>query len=348
MERATAETIGIKALSRDDIRSLLGEELGLPKFRANQVIQWIYGKGINSYDEMTNLPLALRAQLAEALPLYAPEIRRRQVSADGTRKYLVGFADGAAVETVGIPSKNRLTVCVSTQAGCPLRCDFCATGRNGYVRSLGVGEIVDQVRVVSNDFGQRVSSVVLMGQGEPFLNYDAVLEAMRILNSKDGFEIGARHITVSTAGILPQIRRFAAEPEQFTLAVSLHSAVQATRDQIMPGVKNYPLDRLHDSVASYAESTGRRPTFEYALTSGINDSNSELNALVDFCRNTLCHVNLIMLNEVPGSRYRPVTPERAAEFERALNNVGIEATLRKSRGTDIDAACGQLKQKARA
>lgn len=348
MERATAETIGIKALSRDDIRSLLGEELGLPKFRANQVIQWIYGKGVNSYDEMTNLPLALRAQLAEALPLYAPGIRRRQVSADGTRKYLVGFADGAAVETVGIPSKNRLTVCVSTQAGCPLRCDFCATGRNGYVRSLGVGEIVDQVRVVSNDFGQRVSSVVLMGQGEPFLNYDAVLEAMRILNSKDGFEIGARHITVSTAGILPQIRRFAAEPEQFTLAVSLHSAVQATRDQIMPGVKNYPLDRLHDSVASYAESTGRRPTFEYALMSGINDSNSELNALVDFCRNTLCHVNLIMLNEVPGSRYRPVTPERAAEFERALNNVGIEATLRKSRGTDIDAACGQLKQKARA
>lgn len=346
MERATVETIGIKALSRDEIRSLLADEFGLPKFRANQIIQWIYNKGVNSYDEMTNLPLALRAQLAEALPLYAPEVTRRQVSSDGTRKYLVRFSDGASVEAVGIPSKNRLTVCISTQAGCPLRCDFCATGRNGYVRSLGIGEIVDQVRVVANDFGQRVSSVVLMGQGEPFLNYDAVIEAMCILNSKDGFEIGARHITVSTAGILPQIRRFASEPEQFTLAISLHSAVQDTRDKIMPGVRNYPLDRLRDSVASYAENTGRRPTFEYALMAGVNDSNAELDALVNFCRRTLCHVNLIMLNEVPGSRYRPTTPERAAEFEKALTNAGVETSIRKSRGTDIDAACGQLKQKA--
>lgn len=345
MERATVETIGIKALSRDEIRTLATEELGLPKFRANQLIQWIYGKGVSSYDQMTNLPAALRTQLAQNYPLIPPVIRKRQVSNDGTRKYLIAFADGSTVETVGIPSKNRLTVCVSTQAGCPLRCDFCATGKSGYTRSLGVGEIVDQVRVVANDFGTRVSSVVLMGQGEPFLNYDAVLEAMRIINSEDSFAVGARHITVSTAGILPQIRRFASEPEQFTLAVSLHSAIQEVRDQIMPGVRKYPLDRLHDSIASYASTTGRRPTYEYALMAGINDSNAALNALTEFCRHTLCHVNLIQLNEVPHSRYKPSTPERIAEFEKTLNCAGIEATIRKSRGTDIDAACGQLKQR---
>lgn len=345
MERATLDTIGIKALSRDEIRDVVTEELGLPKFRANQIIQWIYGKGVSSYDEMTNLPAALRSQLAKSYPLFAPVVRKRQVSNDGTRKYLIAFADGSTVEAVGIPSKNRLTVCISTQAGCPLRCDFCATGKNGYVRSLGVGEIVDQVRVVGNDFGTRVSSIVLMGQGEPFLNYDAVIEAMRIFNSKDGFEVGARHITVSTAGILPQIRRFAAEPEQFTLAVSLHSAIQETRDEIMPGVRKYPLDRLRDSIASYAETTGRRPTYEYALMAGVNDSHAQLDALINFCRHTLCHVNLIQLNEVPYSKYKPSTPERLAEFEKTLNCNGIEATVRKSRGADIDAACGQLKQR---
>lgn len=345
MERATAETIGIKALSRDEITTMVTDELGSQAFRAKQLIQWLYGKHASSYDEMTNLPAALRAELATKYPLYAPVIANKQVSNDGTRKYLVRFADGVSVETVGIPSKNRLTVCVSTQVGCPLRCAFCATGKNGYIRNLGIGEIVDQVAVVANDFGQRVSSVVLMGQGEPFLNYDASLEAMRILNSKDGFEIGARHITISTAGILSQIRRLAAEPEQFTLAVSLHSAIQTTRDTLMPGVRKYPLDRLRDSIASYAEVTGRRPTYEYALIKGVNDTDAELKALVSFCRRTLCHVNLIKLNAIRGSQYEPATNERVAEFAKTLGAAGIETSIRESRGKDIDAACGQLKQK---
>lgn len=345
MERATADLIGIKALSRDEIASALTNELNAPAFRAKQLVQWLYNKNVESYDEMTNLPAALRAQLAERYPLNYPTVAKKQISKDGTRKYLIRFIDEATVETVGIPSKNRLTVCVSTQAGCPLRCAFCATGKNGYTRNLGVGEIVDQVAVVAKDFGQRVSSVVLMGQGEPFLNYDAVIEAMRILNSKDCFEIGARHITVSTSGILPQIRRFASEPEQFTLAVSLHSAVQETRDEIMPGVKRYPLDRLHDSIASYAETTGRRPTYEYALMQGVNDSDMELKALINFCRHTMCHVNLINLNRVPGSRFSPTSPERVAAFAKALECAGIETSVRDSRGADIDAACGQLKQR---
>ena len=347
MERATVETIGIKALSRDEIATLVTQELGLPAFRTKQIIQWLYGKGVASYDAMTNLPATLRTELAQKCPLYFPTVVARQVSTDGTRKYLLSLADGARVETVGMPSKNRLTVCVSTQAGCPLRCAFCATGKNGYVRNLGCGEIVDQVRVVANDFGQRVSGVVLMGQGEPFLNYDAVLEAMRILNSNDGLGIGARHITVSTAGVLPQIRRFASEPEQFTLAISLHSAVQETRDELMPGVRKWPLDRLHDSIASYAESTGRRPTYEYALMEGINDTDAQLKALVAFCRRTLCHVNLIQLNEVDGSPYRPSPQEKFDLFEKTLNAAGVETSVRRSRGADIAAACGQLKQRVK-
>lgn len=345
MERATADTIGIKALNRDAVTSLL-EELGQPSYRAKQVLQWLYAKGAHSYDDMTNISKALRAQLSQTCPLSFPEIVKKQVSRDGTRKYLLRLADGATVETVAMPTKTRLSACVSTQAGCPIRCLFCATGRNGYTRSLGCGEIVDQVNVIAQDFGQRVTNVVLMGQGEPFLNYDASLEAMRIINAKDGLGIGARHITVSTCGILPQIRRFAQEPEQFTLAISLHSAVQDTRDRLMPGVRKYDLTRLHDSVVSYGEATGRRPTYEYALIKDVNDSDAELDALVDFTRRTLCHVNLIQLNEVKGSTFLPSTPERLAAFKTALERAGVETTVREPRGTDIDAACGQLKQKA--
>ena len=344
MERATLEAIGIKALTRDEVRATFAE-MDQPSYRANQVLQWLYQKGVHSYDEMTNISKAMRSDLADQLPLHFPTINKREVSSDGTRKYLLRLSDGATVEAVGLPSKTRLAACVSTQAGCPMRCMFCATGRNGYTRSLGCGEIADQVSVIAQDFGQRVTNVILMGQGEPFLNYDATLEAMRIMNDKNGMEIGARHITVSTCGVLPQIRRFAAEPEQFTLAISLHSAVQETRDRIMPGVKRYPLDRLHDSVASYAEATGRRPTYEYALMAGINDTDAELKALVSFCRNTLCHVNLVQLNEVKGSPCKPSTPERIAAFKTGLERIGIETTIRESRGADIDAACGQLKQK---
>ncbi len=344
MERATVETVGIKALSRKEIADIMTGELGMPAFRSKQLIQWLYGKRVFSYDEMTNLPLSLRETLATNYPLSKPKILEKQVSSDGTRKYLIGLQDGASVETVGIPSKDRITVCASTQAGCPMRCAFCATGKNGYTRNLGPGEIVDQVAVVANDFGQRITSVVLMGQGEPFLNYDAALEALRILNDKDGFGIGARHLTVSTCGLLPNIRRFAAEPEQFTLAVSLHSAVQETRDKLMPGVKQYSLDRLHDSIASYASQTGRRPTFEYAMIEGVNDNDNELKALIAFCRHTLCHVNLIKYNPVKGLPYNPSSDERVEAFQKGLEGAGVETTVRKSRGSDINAACGQLKQ----
>lgn len=347
MQRATSETIGIKAMSRREIADYF-DNVRLPGYRAGQVIQWMYQKGARSYDEMTNVSQPLREQLSVVLPLAFPQIVRKQVSTDGTRKYLLRLSDGATVETVAMPTKTRLSACVSTQAGCPMRCRFCATGRHGYTRSLGCGEIVDQVNVIAQDFGQRVTNVVLMGQGEPFLNYEASLEAMRIMNDKDCLGIGARHITVSTCGILPQIRRFAQEPEQFTLAISLHSAIQETRDDLMPGCRRYPLDRLRDSVQSYAEATGRRPSYEYALMKDVNDSDAHLKALVAFTRRTLCHMNLIQLNEIKGSNYHPSTPERLQEFSQALERAGVETTVRESRGADIDAACGQLKQKASA
>ena len=343
MERPTADIAGIKALSARDIASLM-KDIGQPKFRAKQLIQWLYQKGVTSYDDMSNLPAKMRAILAEHYPLNAPDIITRQVSQDGTRKYLIGFADGTSVETVGIPSNHRLTVCVSTQAGCAMGCAFCATGKSGLVRSLAPGEICDQVRVVTDDFGERASNVVTMGQGEPFANYDNVLAALRFLNSPDGFNIGARHLTVSTCGILPMIRRFASEPEQFTLAISLHSANQLTRNRLMPGVRKYTLDRLHDSIDAYGKTTGRRPTFEYALVAGENDSDEELQTLIDYCSGILCHVNLIPLNPVSGTGLSSSTAERAKDFARGLGREGIEVSIRRSRGADISGACGQLKQ----
>lgn len=321
------------------------EELGQPKFRAKQVEEWLWEKGATSFDQMSNLPKALRAALAERYTLGGMAQLARQVSEDGSRKYLLGLGDGAAVECVGMPTGQRLAVCASTQAGCAMGCAFCATGAAGLTRSLTASEIYGQVMHARDDFGTRVTSVVLMGQGEPFMNYDATLAALRRLNSPEGLGIGARHLTVSTCGIIPQILRFAKEPEQFTLAVSLHSAVQRTRNMLMPGVKRYSLLNLYDAMGTYVDITGRRPTYEYALIRGVNDSDEELESLVDFCRGNLAHVNIIQLNQVPGSKFEPASEARAGEFVRRLGQVGVEATIRVSRGADIDAACGQLRQR---
>lgn len=343
-KRPTEKTSGIKAFTPEGLEDLISE-LKLPKYRTKQLVEWLYGRAVTSYDEMTNLSKQLRAQLAEKYPLYTPEILRKQVSEDGTRKYLLRYHDGTTVETVGIPSKNRLTVCFSTQAGCPLRCAFCATGKSGLVRNLAPGEIVDQLSVVANDFGSRPTNAVAMGQGEPFLNYDYVIGALRFINAKEGLNIGARHLTVSTSGILPQIRRFSQEPEQFTLAVSLHSANQDTRNALMPGVRQYSLDRLSDSLRSYNDMTGRRISLEYAMIDGVNDTMPELNALQKFCKKLMCHVNLIPINSVPGSRFSPSPYEQIELFQSRLQQAGIECTIRNSRGSDIDSACGQLSQR---
>lgn len=334
----------ITALDRPRLAGAVSE-LGQPRFRVQQLVRWLYGRAARSFDEMTDLPVSLRATLAERFVIGGATVVARQESRDGTRKYLVRFDDGVSVETVGLPDGDRLTVCFSTQAGCAMGCSFCATGRGGLTRDLTCGEMARQLQVVAADYGSRVTNAVAMGQGEPFANYDAVLGALRFMNDPDGLEIGARHLTVSTCGLLPGIRRFATEPEQFTLAVSLHSAVQSTRDRLMPGVRGVKLPALRAEVIAYAEATGRRPTFEYALAASVNDTDEELAALIAFCRGTLAHVNLIPVNPVTGTGLERASADRAKVFRDALKAAGVEASIRVERGADIDAACGQLRQR---
>ena len=325
--------------------------IGQPKYRTKQLIQWLYKHGVSSYDEMSNLPAKMRASLAEVAPLVVPVIVDRQVSADGTRKYLLELSDGCQVETVGIPSRDagasgdprRLTVCFSTQVGCPMRCSFCATGREGFTRNLTPGEMVWQVITCQNDFGMRVSNIVAMGQGEPFLNYDNVLAALRFMNSADALEIGARHISLSTCGIILGIRRFSQEPEQFTLAISLHSAIQETRNALMPGCTGTSLEELKDALVGYQEQSGRRITFEYLMIDGQTDDVKSLDTLIKYCKGLKVHVNLLKINHIEGSPLEPTPQKRLDAFVEALEDAGIETTIRDSRGADIDGACGQLK-----
>ena len=338
----TAKLTDLHSMTHGQLLELM-TQLGQPSFRAKQIEDWVWNKNASSFDDMTNLPKTLRAALEDHVTLGGVEEVTRLVSTDGSRKYLLRFPDGVMVECVGLPNGPKLAVCASTQAGCGMGCAFCATGASGFTRNLTAGEIYEQVMHVRDDFGRRVTSVVFMGQGEPFANYDNSLSALRKLNSPTGAGIGARHLTVSTSGVIPMIMRFANEPEQFTLAVSLHSAVQKTRDFLMPGVKKYSLLHLYEVMGEYIDKTGRRPTYEYALIKGVNDTESELSALCDFCRDNLAHVNLIQLNEVKGSRFQPSTDEKAQEFVRRLAQPGAETTIRQSRGADLDAACRQLR-----
>lgn len=337
----------ISELPFDDIVYQV-ERLGEPKFRAKQIYEWLFKRGANSFEDMDNLPKTLRAKLNDALTLTQITAQSSVASHDGSKKYLLEYADGTSVECVGMPHKNKLSVCVSTQAGCRMGCAFCATGQAGFTRSLTASEIYKQVLFVAKDFDMRVTNVVFMGQGEPFCNYQACLTCMKMLNDPSLLNIGARHITVSTCGIVPMIYKFAQVEEQFTLAISLHSATQATRDLLMPGVKKYSLSALHEALSTYTANTGRRPTYEYTLIQGINDTQSELEALIAFCKDTLCHVNLIRFNEIANTKFKPSSQEKAEWFMRKLQENGIEATIRNSRGNDIDGACGQLKQRLSA
>lgn len=346
-------TRAIQAYNLSEIPGIVAQ-LGQPKFRAKQLTSWLYQKGAASYDEMTNLPKALREQLEVEYPLVKPQVIDKQTSKDGTRKYVFEFDDGAQVEAVGIPSFDKkakrnepkhLTVCFSTQSGCAMACAFCATGKEGLTRSLSSAEMVCQIAAVQDDFGCRVTNLVSMGQGEPFQNYDATLEALRFANSKDGFEIGARHITISTCGIIQGIEKLAEEPEQFTLAVSLHSAQQNVRDRLMPRCKGIPLTKLKTALQHYTQKSGRRVTFEYLLANGVTDTDEALEALKSFCDGLLCHVNLLPVNEIEGSPLKPSPATTQNKWVSELQRAGREATVRNSRGSDIDGACGQLKNK---
>ncbi|MEC4175183.1 23S rRNA (adenine(2503)-C(2))-methyltransferase RlmN [Adlercreutzia sp. R7] len=337
-------------LNLDSLTDLV-ESWGHPRFRAKQIHQWLHQKHCSSYDEMSNVPRQLRDHLSEAFPLDSFQLFDRQISQDGTRKYVFQLHDNRLVETVGMPSFGddgtieRLTVCVSSQVGCPMKCSFCATGKEGFTRNLTASELVQQVAAVQNDFNSRVSNIVVMGQGEPFLNYEEVLAALQMMNSDNDFNIAARRITVSTCGLITGIERFSREPEQFTLAVSLHAAIQDTRDLLMPQVAHQPLPQLKQALSDYIAKTNRRVTLEYLLIRGVNDSEDHLNALVSFCDGLLCHVNLLPMNPVEGAPYQPASMQTVNHWTKILMKHGVETSMRKSRGADIDGACGQLKNK---
>lgn len=359
----------IRSFTLEQLEDLV-KELGQPKFRAKQIHEWLHLHNAESYDEMTNLPKALRKQLQQGFPLEETKILQVQESSDGTRKYLLQLHDGAVVECVGIidgmtntqesmahersethadqavideEKTSRLTVCCSTQVGCAMKCTFCATGQQGLQRNLTADEIVAQVVAVGKDFDMRVGNVVIMGQGEPFQNYDATIAAMRRMNTDAGLEIGARHITVSTSGLCEEIKRFAKEPEQFRLAISLHSADQDTRNALMPRLSGQNLKKLHSALNYYTEEKGRRITLEYMMLDQLNDTDDDLQALVDFCDGLNVHVNLLPFNAVEGIDYLPSDHRTVNKWRVALDNAGIPCSVRKSKGSDIAGACGQLK-----
>lgn len=338
--------------SENELKELI-VSLGFPKFRGSQLFQWLHQNHVFDFNMMHTLPKQLRETLLIQFPSQPVEVIDRQISNDGTRKYILKLADGLLVETVGIPSYSnnndcsskieRLTVCVSTQVGCPMECSFCATGKEGFTRNLSSSEIIQEVCVVESDFNSRVSNVVFMGQGEPFLNYEAVVASLKELNQENGFNIGARHITVSTCGILNGIKLFSELPQQYVLAISLHSAIQSKRDDLLPKCSSQTLSDLKDSLLNYQISSGRRITFEYLLIKDINDSEEDLLALINYCHGLKCHINLIPYNSTGISCYQPSDPSLINIWIETLTANGIDSSIRHSKGSDIAGACGQLK-----
>ena len=336
--------VNLYALDRDALEALL-KDWGQPRFRAGQLWDWLYVRGVTSFEEMTNLPQALRTRLAAEATLGTLTLAAEQESADGTRKRLYRLPDGQLIESVLMPyTDGRRTACISSQAGCAMGCAFCATGQMGFARHLTAAEIFEQAQRFSAELrarGERLSNVVLMGMGEPFHNYDAALDAVRRLMGD--LDIGARHITVSTVGLVPRIRRFAEEGLQVKLAISLHATTDEARSATMPINRRHSIAELIEACHFYVDRTGRRVTFEWALVAGQNDSVEEAHRLGRLLRGLRCHVNLIPLNPTAGFGGTPSSPEQVQAFVDTLADHGIPATVRVRRGIDIDAGCGQLK-----
>jgi 23S rRNA (adenine2503-C2)-methyltransferase len=336
--------VDLYTMTQDELAKLL-HQWGEPKFRAAQIQEWLYDKRVASFDQMTNLPKRLRERLAAEAKLGQLERVAEQSSKDGTIKRLYRLADGQLIESVLMPyDDERRTACISTQAGCAMGCVFCATGQMGFGRHLTAAEIFEQAVLFARELeadGEHLSNVVLMGMGEPFHNYDESVQAVRRLMSDLG--IGARHITMSTVGLVPQIRRFADEGLQVRLAISLHAATDVERSALLPVNKRWPLRELLAACRYYVEKTGRRVTFEWALIQGENDTPEQAHALGKLLQGMLCHVNLIPLNPTPGYEGGPSSRERINRFVAILAEYDVAATVRVRRGIDIDAGCGQLK-----
>lgn len=319
--------------------------LGEKKYRAEQIFKWIYIDKVKEFDEMTNLPLELRDKLKKEYIMCNYNILKKQESSDGTKKYLFDVLDGNAIETVLMQYHHGKTICVSSQIGCKMGCKFCASTGIKFVRSLSAGEIVEQILAVEQDIGDKISNVVFMGIGEPFDNYDNVIQAVKIINNQKGLNIGARHISISTSGLVPMIYKFADEELQCTLSISLHATNNEKRSMMMPVNNRYNIEELMKACKYYIEKTNKRISFEYALAKDNNDNLEDAKELVKLLKGMLCHVNLIPINKIENGKFTKSSNENIIKFRDYLNEKGIVATIRRELGSDIDAACGQLRRK---
>ena len=334
----------IKDYNLDELQEEL-INMGEKKFRAEQIFKWIYKEKVKSFDEMTNLSIELREKLKENYTMCNYNILKKQESKDGTKKYLFDVLDGNAIETVLMQYHHGKTVCVSSQIGCKMGCKFCASTGIQFVRNLTAGEIVEQILAVEQDINDKISNVVFMGIGEPLDNYDNVIKAIKIMNNPKGLEIGTRHISISTSGLVPRIYDLANEKIQCTLSISLHATTDEKRSSMMPVNNRYNIEELMKACKDYIKITNKRISFEYALAKDNNDNLEDAQRLVDLLKGMLCHVNLIPINKIENGKFSKSTNENILKFRDFLNEHGIVATVRRELGSDIDAACGQLRRK---
>ena len=334
----------IKDYNLDELQEQL-INLGEKKFRAEQIFKWLYVEKVKDFEKMTNLSLELREKLKENYTICNYNILKKQESSDGTKKYLFDVLDGNAIETVLMQYHHGKTVCVSSQIGCKMGCKFCASTGVKFIRNLSAGEIVEQIVAVEQDINDKISNIVFMGIGEPLDNYDNVIKAIKILNNQKGLNIGTRHISLSTSGIVPRIYDLANEKVQCTLSISLHATTDEKRSSMMPINNRYNIKDLMKACKDYIKITNKRISFEYALAKDNNDNLEDAKELVNLLKGMLCHVNLIPINKIENGNYSKSTNENILKFRDFLNENGIVATIRRELGADIDAACGQLRRK---
>ncbi len=334
----------IKDYSLEELKEEL-KEIGEKPFRAEQIYKWLYEARVSDFDEMTNLSLELREKLKQIYEIKEFKILKKQVASDGTRKYLFDVLDGNAIETVLMEYHHGFSICVSSQIGCKMGCKFCASTGIPFARNLSSGEIIEQIMAVERDADVRISNIVFMGIGEPLDNYDNVVKAIRIINHPKGLNIGARHISISTSGLVPKIYQLAEENIQCTLSISLHATTNEQRSKMMPVNNIYHIEELLQACKDYIEKTHRRISFEYALAKENNDNLEDAKRLVKLLKGMLCHVNLIPINKIENGAYTKSSNENIMKFRDYLNDHGIVATIRRELGSDIDAACGQLRRK---
>ena len=334
----------IKDYNLEELKEEL-KSIGEKPFRAEQIFKWLYQDKVKSFDDMTNLSLELREKLKENYTICNFKILKKQESSDGTKKYLFDVLDGNAIETVLMSYHHGYSICVSSQIGCKMGCKFCASTGIKFVRSLTSGEIVEQILAVEQDENIRISNIVFMGIGEPLDNFDNVINAVKIINNPKGLNIGARHISISTSGLVPMIYKLAEQNTQCTLSISLHATTNEKRSSMMPVNNAYNIEELIQACKDYIKVTNRRISFEYALAKDNNDNLEDAKRLVKLLKGMLCHVNLIPINKIENGEYTKSSNENIIKFRDYLNDNGIVATIRRELGSDIDAACGQLRRK---